>query len=56
MIKFSSESVVSPSFLGVFLVCFGLFFGGFWFLVVFALFGIGRHLAFCFHLFSNKWE
>ena len=47
---------VSPSFLGVFLCCFGFVFGWVLFLVGFDLFGTGRHLAFCFHLFSNMWE
>ena len=48
---FFSESVVSHlvlrvSFCGVLVL----------FLVGFVLFLFGRHLAFCFHLFSNMWE
>ena len=47
---FFMKASVSPSFLGVFLWCFGFVFG--W--ICFCL--LGRHQAFCFHLFSNMWE
>ena len=54
---FSSESVVFHLVFWVSSrVVLVLFWVGFVFLVGFALFGTGRHLDFCFHLFSNMWE